>query len=189
MSPWAQVFSEIYQVGSFSPFKSKILSPVSTTGNLFENYSPFLPLPFPRRGGTRGFLHNTATQRNNSAFRVTGRDGDLHQELGMNSRRWESALLLMRRLVSLGSSPAFGSARLCPVFPSSPPSLLDFVMNAKLTIQTAMLLWRGSRNVSGKTEHLFKSFQLFLFSENEHQGARPHLAALYNVAYTYFAWS
>lgn len=114
MSPRAQIFSEIYQVASFSPFKTKILSPVSTSNNLFENYSPFFLFPVP----TRGFPHNTATQRNDSAFRVTGRDGDLHQELGMNSRHWESALLLMRRLVSLGSSPAFGSARFCPVFPS-----------------------------------------------------------------------
>lgn len=63
------------------------------------------------------------------------------------------------------------------VFPL-PRFLLDFVTNVKLTIQRAMLQWRGWRNVSGKTEHLFKGIHSFFFSVNERQGDRPHLATL-----------
>lgn len=43
-----QIFPEIYQVASFSPFKAKILSSVSTTNDLFENYSRFSSLSIPK---------------------------------------------------------------------------------------------------------------------------------------------
>lgn len=67
-----QIFPEIYQVASFSPFKAKILSSVtSVTNDLLENYSRFSSLSIPNIPVQRFSAQYNTTQLNTTQLNTT----------------------------------------------------------------------------------------------------------------------